>query len=555
MSHVLHISVGPVQGFIAASRRTRDLRAGSQLLLEVMRAVAQTIQSVPGARLVFPVADEKGVVTDAANVAVAVVDADPAATAKACREAALKAFRKRWSEVRAFLASKNLGDDHFDFELAERQIDSFLEFHAGWAPMAGDYAAARAEAAAMMAASKALRAFGPAPAGKWGAGPKSPLDPTQESVIRSDSSRGIPESAESRLLLNPHESLDAVSLIKRFMFGDDGRYPAFESTRTVAVADLVAHGKDLPEYADLKAVLDELNQNGPRLDMGTVLFLIEDDIRRNFPDWDKDPLKDRARTARRAFLKTMGVSAPRGYFAVVLADGDGMGSFLGRLKTAEDHQKFSRALGAFAAECPDLAKKHQATHVYAGGDDVLALCPVSTSFMLARDLHDAFKAKMAGYGDEAPALSVAVAICPIGDDLRDGIAYAHELEKMKKRVVKDALIVGARVRSGTDRGAILKWASDPSKQIWGIQQAYREGTIPRGFAQDVCGLADSLDGIEGLDEKHLRAEFDRLLDKKMEGTKSPEHLLPVPCQTPGDLRLFGELLAVGHFLTREGEAA
>jgi hypothetical protein len=53
MSHLIAISVGPVQEFIAAARRTRDLWFGSYLLSEISKAVAQSVQD-HGGRLIFP---------------------------------------------------------------------------------------------------------------------------------------------------------------------------------------------------------------------------------------------------------------------------------------------------------------------------------------------------------------------------------------------------------------------------------------------------------------------------------------------------------------------
>jgi CRISPR-associated protein, crm2 family len=42
--YLLAIHIGPVQEFIAAARRTSDLWAGSQLLLEVVGAAAATFE-------------------------------------------------------------------------------------------------------------------------------------------------------------------------------------------------------------------------------------------------------------------------------------------------------------------------------------------------------------------------------------------------------------------------------------------------------------------------------------------------------------------------------
>src|SRR6476646_9457896 len=60
-SHLLHFSIGPVQGFIGEARRTRDLWSGSfllswlsaQAMLEVERAVAGTGGN-PLRAIVFP---------------------------------------------------------------------------------------------------------------------------------------------------------------------------------------------------------------------------------------------------------------------------------------------------------------------------------------------------------------------------------------------------------------------------------------------------------------------------------------------------------------------
>ena len=52
MKHLLAISIGPVQDFIAASRRTNDLYAGSTMLAELAKAVAHLLAQ-HGA-LIFP---------------------------------------------------------------------------------------------------------------------------------------------------------------------------------------------------------------------------------------------------------------------------------------------------------------------------------------------------------------------------------------------------------------------------------------------------------------------------------------------------------------------
>lgn len=91
MSHLLAISVGPVQEFIAAARRTRDLWFGSYVLSEISKAVATSVKL--HGRLIFPhpeidleSADDK---VNVANIILAEVNTgDPKEVAKQAKEAA-----------------------------------------------------------------------------------------------------------------------------------------------------------------------------------------------------------------------------------------------------------------------------------------------------------------------------------------------------------------------------------------------------------------------------------------------------------------------------------
>ena len=51
--YVLTLSIGPVQGFIASARRSRDLWSGSWLLSEMAKAAAKSLFEA-GAQMVFP---------------------------------------------------------------------------------------------------------------------------------------------------------------------------------------------------------------------------------------------------------------------------------------------------------------------------------------------------------------------------------------------------------------------------------------------------------------------------------------------------------------------
>lgn len=52
--HILHFSIGPVQGFVADARRTRDLWAGSFLLSWLSEQAMWAVQKQPGCKVLFP---------------------------------------------------------------------------------------------------------------------------------------------------------------------------------------------------------------------------------------------------------------------------------------------------------------------------------------------------------------------------------------------------------------------------------------------------------------------------------------------------------------------
>src|ERR1700730_9387858 len=55
--HLLLVTIGPIQEFIAQARRTRDLWFGSHLLSELSRAAAKSLAD-RGATLIFPCLDK-----------------------------------------------------------------------------------------------------------------------------------------------------------------------------------------------------------------------------------------------------------------------------------------------------------------------------------------------------------------------------------------------------------------------------------------------------------------------------------------------------------------
>src|SRR5271156_6529726 len=97
MSHLIAISVGPVQEFIAAARRTRDLWFGSYLLSEISKAVAKSVRDQFGT-LIFPHPDTNLNPECEVNVANVILAELGAGEPKKIATTAKEAAQKRWQK-------------------------------------------------------------------------------------------------------------------------------------------------------------------------------------------------------------------------------------------------------------------------------------------------------------------------------------------------------------------------------------------------------------------------------------------------------------------------
>ena len=201
MSYLLSISIGPVQDFIKAARKTRDLWFGSMMLSEISRAAALALAEEDGATLIFPSRQAVMAQSSVANKSLVITE-NPSMVADHAHSAAKKQLDAyKTDALRRIPVENAIHKDIFD-----AQIEHYLEFYAAWWPLEG-YDQTRQAVERLLAGRKSLRNFSPA-VGRAGI-PKSSLDGGRESVLnglaRGNMSLGIKQN----------ELLDAVSLIKR----------------------------------------------------------------------------------------------------------------------------------------------------------------------------------------------------------------------------------------------------------------------------------------------------------------------------------------------------
>lgn len=485
MSHLIAISIGPVQDFIAAARRTNDLYAGSAMLQEVTQAAARAIAEA-GGRLIFPACAE----TRGANkILAALPEGDPRKTSEAAEQAARRVLIDAFEvALRDGLAGVVKED------LCRQQLAHFIEFYAAWWPWDGQdatYRNARIEVERLLAGRKALREFVQPCKHLW---LKSPLDPARDTVLDDTAA---PVLTRMPYWLKPNEWLDIVSLLKRKR-GEGLRVP---STVDIAAEAFLVGEPDISAWIEGQRL-----SNGQKMPRGVVFESRRDELY----DEGKMTAEQHAEVVR-----LMGKKEPNPYFGILVADGDRMGDAIGRIANDRDHADFSRKLSLFAETAQEIVAAAKGHLVYCGGDDVLAFLPVHTTLECAAELAQHFNK------DTGLTLSAGVAIVHCREPLYLTLDLARAAEREAKEKGRNGLYVEWHTRGGQSRGAWHSWTSGYDLAGWQVwRKAFEEG-FTRGFAYELAALARECKAAE-FSGALLREEADRIFERKDDEGK-PRH--------------------------------
>jgi CRISPR-associated protein Cmr2 len=508
--HLLALSLGPVQEFIAAARRTRDLWFGSYVLSEVSRAAALAVADRAGVKaLIFPAPETReelqgeGFVVANLILAELPAGAAPAAVAETAEQAARQRWRVFADEARRQAANLIRG------EIWDDQVDDVLEFYAAWTPLGapGDYRDCRGRVTRLLAGRKACRDFRPTrgPAGV----PKSSLDGARESVLRHGA-RG-----SARLRLAEGEQLDVVGLTKRLAGGRQS-YPSV--ARIAAdpwlwgVAQSLGHSR----------ALQQLRQECERLARQDIISRVEGDAFADFP-YDgttvfgnrhadiaaeagapREELGELTRIVRDLARSPGqgGFGEPNPYLAVLVADGDRMGAAIAAIPSAEEHRHFSRQLSQFAKDAHAIVQSERGVCVYAGGDDVLAFVPVDRCLRCAGQLHERFGELLRAKDGDPLTLSVGIAIGHFMEPLEDLRAYGQDAERLAKQAngppgharlgARDGLAVQVHPRGGVAFGVRERWQTGEAsldQRLARWARLFSERRLPGKLPYDLRELA------------------------------------------------------------------
>ena len=565
--YLIAVAVGPVQEFIAAARKLRDLWYGSYLLSELSKAVALSLHN-QGCQLIFPaITDPLELQPDSIlNVANKIIAETPEhAEPNVILAKARQDYQAFWQEL-GRKACKQLKPEDVKISLYNQQLDDFGEFFGAWVKWGADYDCTRKALECQLAGRKTLRDF-MAPTWNGDGLPKSSLDGVRESVLKN------PALLVKRNVLKRNEQLDALGIVKRLgPYTEPHRSlrPHFDSFSQTAIQPYIeglnasinnGHAfipiilDTISKIAALAPHSEYLNEGSTFLGSGGVASPLPDDffLISRLEEWLRD--RELNRDANWLKLKSKIISElyrqtrePQPYAALMVGDGDFMGKTIDQLKHIDRHRDFSKALAGFAGAVGDVVTHHNGRLIYSGGDDVMAYLPLHRLLPCAVAVNACFIDHVTSVCRELgimepPTFSMGIAIVHHLMPLHDALALARQAETHAKNDGgRNALAIIQAKRSGSPTTLVGKWGEQGTLRGFPTRLAemirwYEAGKLPSRLGYNLKMAARSCGG-------------------QMQWTRTGERLAPANPSTAEALRIVmrKQGLAGAAFTQAEAEA-
>ena len=526
------LSLGPVQSLIGAARRTRDLWCGSWMLSEASRAAARVLHDRHQGCLIFPCPakpdddllpqERPGDAANIANILRAEVTVSSTEDVrKLCEKAKAAAVCRLTGLGTSASGQLEMASPPVRKDVWDAQIDDILEVFSAWVPITGEgdgYRAASRRLGGALAARKATRNFRACRPPSTQGLPKSSLDGALETVLPHWKSGYW---ARRKLRLSEGEQLDALGVIKR-LAGDSDRFTAYpriaadpwimqltckqKQCLRDAYAPLVGH--DLAtRVTGNESIYDDLP-----FDAGLLYqFRLDNALARAVDPCERkaiEKLKDCVEGISKRDGDEPGAGEPVPYAAILKADGDRMGELLSRADSAARSRKISRALhDGFASKVAGIVRGHRGHAIYSGGDDVLALVPLTGALACARKLADKFEQALTGIAndlkiddDKRPTLSVGLGIGHFMEPLGALRARADRAERAAKGdatgTPRNALAIALGIRAGAELEWRARWNDTAAfDTLHALTAAYRDRSLPTRAAYDLRSIDRRLDWL------------------------------------------------------------
>ena len=579
---MLMFTIGPVQSFIEAARKTEDLWMGSYILSYLVATAMDKVQG-DDIEIIYPAIESQSpfdfwkphfTTPSFPNLFLAIgngiqVSQDELVNRANNAENSVKVEFRRMAECAidvAFNAPQTWRGTYVE-KVVERQIpDCFDVYWVITEETEADYGDWYTHTASSLAAIKNCRAFEQPPTRELGR--KCSLDGTRE-ILHLKQNEPVQEAMKwwanfakrAPKYCSPKEALCAVSLTKRLgrqfletqsEFSNDfsRNTPSFPSTSEVATADfkeqLPSNIDALEVYTEfVKAVKKLKTSDNKAADIPIVQPLPK--IRNCLPcnidgewlyeeNWNESYLEryynicaekegNQIQTCRqfRRMLVQLLECEPGGYYAAIALDADNMGEKIRSAKSQEDHKNYSNLLVQYIDDARQIVERdYLGKLTYAGGDDLLALINL-------KDLLPVLKALRKKFPDFTTA-SAGVCIAHYKMPLGDVLQQARRLEKAAKQEGKrDALGIALYKRSGNISQMVTKWKHRDFNILTvgeKLVELLRDDEISKsflyGFREIFVKLIKDEHDFEALGRQLIQAEFKRIMERahSTKGTQS-----------------------------------
>lgn len=440
MTHLFLCQIGPVQPFIAAGRRTQDLYVGSRILSQLARAGLSAVSEGKGFEPIFPMIYAGKLPNGIPHRFAFLCDEDPQVVGKVAEDAVRGMWHIEYAQNVYSGLRDWVGDGDWE-AVFERQRDNWLEFYWVAVPYTPNQHSESFQAVSRaMAQRKLLRQFPQIEEG----GKKCTLTGAQSALPLDWDKLKKRLSDKKDILFRPHEYLGTTALVKRLVQFTD--------------ADLGMEDRNFrpPSTSDIAGI-------------------------------GRDDTEDKSKRGKQV----------EGYLAVLHMDGDGMGRNLSAIGELKLHQQFSQKLAEFAdIHVPRIIQEYggkNATLVYAGGDDVLALLPLRNALNCANELQKTFTNILEKAFPQLGKFTTSAGIAITPHDFPLDVAL--EMARQAEEKAKDKY----RVSDGDKKGAIF------------VTEAHGTGMIREaGGNWDIVELMDTLIGYFADDTLSGKLGYDML---------------------------------------------
>lgn len=547
MSKVFHFTLGPVQGFVAQARRTRDLWAGSFLLSWLAgQALAKTRRQ--GGRILFPSVGDINQPTDAL---LAAIEGKPLSNNSTPQigslpnrfkaqvtddfdaEKVVQAVQQAWRALAEAVWDKNMAPVVAQGQntrgIWDRQVGSFWE--TAW--VIGDDRGDGSDAD-WMEVRKNWRDRWPQNEGGDHCALMGDFQELSGYIRAQDNNKQdafweAVTNNTGQLELRVNERLCAIALIKRLFprlekkslkdaigWVPGGRADIIGNWPSTAYMASIPWLRGFVDNPTHKEALDNYQQSVRETAGNAVFGERASRIRSLEPlgasSWldgnffqatslaneAGTPLEDKAGrdTLLRELktLQTLQKDPPcQPYYALLILDGDRLGKHL----RGGDTEKISTQLARFCNAVAGIVERHDGVTIYAGGDDVLALVAMDKALDCALALRNRYRE---AFDSDDFTASTAIIFAHYHLPLRGVMQQAHH-----------QLDTRAKAENGRDSLALCWLKASGKTAEWVTTWHDVEGSKPTDALQDLKKRV-SEDAFAGGFFYHLRARYASILE-------------------------------------------